>query len=262
MSPQPAPVPPPEFFIVGCVRSGTTFLRDLFRRYPGLICPEETHFFRNGDPFRCGATFRDLRDNPVLRKHRELDGVPEDAFRTLLHLSADRADLQRRYIAAYAEARGMSDYRWFDKTPQNIYGVPLIAGQFPKSKFVFLVRNPLDVVASLKLGKVIKVADIHGACNYWLEACTIIRSLAPALGRRLVIVQYEDLVADVPGTMSDLAAVLGLEQQDCFRKDDARPVIEPWRQGLDAEEADMVRFRCADLALGFGYDLRDGSADS
>ena len=33
-------------FIIGSVRSGTTLTRDLLRRVPDFICPEETHFFR------------------------------------------------------------------------------------------------------------------------------------------------------------------------------------------------------------------------
>ena len=36
----------PPLFLVGCVRSGTTLTRDLLRRVPGVICPEETHFLR------------------------------------------------------------------------------------------------------------------------------------------------------------------------------------------------------------------------
>ena len=41
-----------NFFIVGCVRSGTTLLRNILREHPKLACPEETHFFRWSWPFR------------------------------------------------------------------------------------------------------------------------------------------------------------------------------------------------------------------
>ena len=39
-------------FIVGSMRSGSTWLRDLLRRIPNFICPEETHFMRWAEPFR------------------------------------------------------------------------------------------------------------------------------------------------------------------------------------------------------------------
>ena len=39
------------FFILGCVRSGTTLLRDILRIHPRLESPEETHFFRWADPY-------------------------------------------------------------------------------------------------------------------------------------------------------------------------------------------------------------------
>ena len=39
------------FFVLGCVRSGTTLLRDILRQHPRLESPEETHFFRWSDPY-------------------------------------------------------------------------------------------------------------------------------------------------------------------------------------------------------------------
>ena len=42
------------FFLVGCVRSGTTLLRNLLRQHPNLESPEETHFFRWPHSFGTG----------------------------------------------------------------------------------------------------------------------------------------------------------------------------------------------------------------
>jgi hypothetical protein len=62
------------------VRSGTTLTRDLLRRVPGVICPEETHFLRWSEPFRTPASMPPHTQNQVLRRHREIDGVPEEVF--------------------------------------------------------------------------------------------------------------------------------------------------------------------------------------
>src|SRR6185369_78712 len=83
-APDPAPVAQPApFFILGCVRSGTTMLRDVLRGHPNLACPEETHFFRWASPFGTPEYMKSL-DAPVLRKHREMDGITEAEFKAIL----------------------------------------------------------------------------------------------------------------------------------------------------------------------------------
>eukprot|EP01036_Dinobryon_divergens_P003055 gene3055-4019_t len=118
---------PPPFFVVGCVRSGTTMLRDALRMHPNLACPEETHFFRWADPFGTDGLNRVLSNNAVLKKHREIDGVTEEEFKAMLGESTSRADLYERYMALYMQRKKPAATHWFDKTPQNIYGAMLAA---------------------------------------------------------------------------------------------------------------------------------------
>ena len=68
--------------------------------------------------------------------------------------------------------------RWFDKTPQNVFGLLLLGFDYPESRFVHVYRNPLNVVASLKVGKVMKLDDPVAASNYWRESVAIAESLA------------------------------------------------------------------------------------
>lgn len=187
---------PAPFFIIGCVRSGTTMLRDVLRRHDNLACPEETHFFRWGDPFGTDALNRALINNAVLKKHRELDGVSEEEFRAILSESNSRAELYHRYMRLYIAKKKPAATRWFDKTPQNIYGALLIATTMPKVKFIHIVRDPRNVAASLRLGKVVKVESIVGSANYWHESVQIIKGLKRAFPERVHELRYEDFVAN------------------------------------------------------------------
>lgn len=244
-------------FIIGSVRSGTTLTRDLLRRVPNFICPEETHFFRWAEPFRTPHSLHPYRNNALLKKHRALDGVDDATFEAILAESRTKAELQRRYIAAFAHAQGVTGpYRWFEKTPQNIYGAALIAQQMPQARFVFMVRNPLNVVASMILGRQVKIADLYGACNYWLEAAALFETLVAAYPARVMCLRYEVLIADVPKAMSaildhiDLAAPPGL-----FHVDDAHAEKNLWRTAFGPAEAAEVTRQCATAAAAFGYDL-------
>jgi hypothetical protein len=253
-------IPPPDdrpIFLVGCVRSGTTLTRDLLRRVPGVICPEETHFLRWAEPFRTPASMPPHTQNQVLRRHREIDGVPEAVFAGLLESCRSKAELQRGYIAAFACARGIHPpYRWVDKTPQNIYGAALILAEFPNARIVHILRNPLNVVASMLLGRQVSVPDAHGAINYWREAVLIAGTLRAAAPGRVLDMRYEDLVADVPGEMARLLDFAGIPApSDLFHRGDAHAERNLWREALGPSERDAVLGRCATLAAAHGYDL-------
>lgn len=245
-------------FIVGCVRSGTTLTRDLLRRVPGLICPEETHFFRWSEPFRTPHSFAPYRHNQLLHKHRQIDGVSEEDFETILCQSRSKAELQRNYITAFARAKGITgSYRWFDKTPQNVYGTPIIVQQMPNARILHLVRNPLNVVASLLLGRQVKIPDVHGACNYWNESVQIMTTMEAAYPDRILTMRYEDLVADVPGAMARILAHAQIDAPaDLYAGSDAHHERNLWRTALDAGALAAVHMRCSALARRFGYDLK------
>lgn len=251
---EPATAEP--LFIVGCVRSGTTLVRDLLRRQPEVICPEETHYFRYGEPFRTNGNKRPLMGSPTLQKHREIDGISQDAFKNLYEKSRTRSELLCRHIEIMAESKGFKSFRWFDKTPQNVYGIHLIKSEFPKARFLHLVRNPLNVVASLKLGKIVKVEDIHGACNYWIEAVGIINQMRPILGNSLLELRYEDLSADPVSHMSQLLDFSGLgNRTDLYSADDVHAERDQYREILTEREKEVVASRCRVFALQYGYKL-------
>lgn len=248
----------PPLFIIGCVRSGTTLVRDLLRRQSDVICPEETHYYRFGDPFRAPGYKNAVLKNATLKKHREIDGIPEEVFETLLTKARNRAELMRAHVAHMAEVRGLSAYRWFDKTPQNVYGLPLIRAEFPRARFLHLVRNPLNVVASLKLGRVVKISDIHAACNSWIEAVQIVHTCAPLLGNDLLEMRYEDITADPVGSMERLLAFSGLGQNmSVYSVRDAHSERNQYRDILSPREQKIVHDRCKKLAAAYGYKLSD-----
>jgi hypothetical protein len=197
------------FFIVGCVRSGTTMLRDVLRRHPNLAAPEETHLFRWTEPFGTEAYMRGVRSNPVLKRLREMDGVSEEEFSAMLTASHSRADLYFRYMKVFMERRKPGATRWFDKTPQNVYGAAMIAASMPHSRFVHIVRDPVNVVASLRIGKVMKIERLTGAVNYWREAIDIMATMRRATPRRVHELRYEDFMQDPETELRRLLEFLG-----------------------------------------------------
>jgi len=199
------------FFLVGCVRSGTTLLRDLLRQHDRLECPEETHFFRWADPFGTDRFRRTYKKSELMKRHREMDGVANFDFSYIMNNSQNRWQMSAGYGLAYLKAQGNPEGRWFDKTPQNVYGVLLISAAFPNAKYIHIHRHPLNVVASLLEGAVMPPHGLNGAINYWTEAVSILQQFRKVAGDRLIDIRYDDLTA---APLDTLHRLLGFLDED------------------------------------------------
>lgn len=189
------------FFIIGSPRSGTTLLRDLLRLHPRLECPEETHFFRWADPFDSFRFKLQYRNEKLFSRHRQLDGIADDVFFDALASVNSKKDLADWYGAEFLKLQNNSSGRWFDKTPQNVYGVLLIRAAYSKSKFIHIYRNPLNVVASLMEGKVMPAQTLRSAISAWLESAMILSQFVTIAGDALLELSYEDLAGNTEPTL-------------------------------------------------------------
>ena len=242
------------FFILGCVRSGTTMLRNALRLHPNLASPEETHIYRWGEPFGSVALNRMLANNPVLKGHRKIDGVSDEEFQAMLQASVSRADLCQRYMARFIELRKPEARRWFDKTPQNAYGAAMIAMEFPKARFIHIVRDPVNVVASLRIGKVMRIEEPVAACNYWNEAVANLAVLKRAFPGRVLELSYERFTEDPQAGLSQVLKFIGEPPaQGCFDSVRTETVRHEDSGVLSDDVMAMVRRLCLPGRLRHGY---------
>lgn len=244
------------FFILGCVRSGTTMLRNILRMHPNLVAPEETHLYRWGEPFGTDGSLKQLANNQTLVRHREIDGISAEEFRKLLKNSTSRRDLYLLYMNRFMRLKKPEAKRWFDKTPQNVYGAAMLAADFPRSRFIHMVRNPLDVVTSLRIGEVMKVESLVGASNYWREAVSILDTLKRAYPKRVYEVRYEDFVVDPKAQTGLILDFLGEPYKPSFM--DAfvsKPKSYDHQSVLTEDERTQVREICGEWAAKYHYEI-------
>lgn len=233
------------FFILGCVRSGTTMLRNILRLHPNLACPEETHYFRWGEPFAGPIFTHTTTQGAVLKKHREIDGITDDEFKGMLEASTSRADLCERYMRRYIQVKKPQARRWFDKTPQNAYGAAMIACEFPQARFVHIVRDPVDVVASLRIGKVIKLPNLVAACAYWNEAAENLYVLRRAFPDRVLDIRYDAFTVDPMAGVKRVLDFVGEPYEPAvFRSVDTKTVRHEQSGVLTPAEVAQVRQLC------------------
>ena len=251
------------FFILGCVRSGTTLLRDVLRTSPRLECPEETQYYRWGQPFASNGFLNQVLRPPLLKRHRKMDKVDEVLFEELIETSLSRKNLQDRYMSAYLTTRSREGCRWFDKSPQNIYGLALLSHDYPTARFVHIVRNPLNVVASLMIGKVVSAPSVIAAANYWYEAVAILNTTRPLIKDRIHELRYERLISDPKAELGHLMDFVGEDPHSLsYDLSKIHPEKDQYKKVLSDADIALVREICGPWAKHYGYDLSVAGLDA
>lgn len=123
------------------------------------------------------------------------------------------------YGAEFLRQRKNPHGRWFDKSPQNVYGIMLLASAYPEAKFIHIVRNPLSVAASLLKGEVMPSLELRGAINYWLEAAMILSHYKKLAPERIMEIKYEELIDDPNSQVTALLSFI-----------DERPELFPFNK--------------------------------
>lgn len=190
-------------FLVGCPRSGTTWLQLLLAQHPAVATLPETHIFPD-------------YVSPLLAKHRGSDParvvglgaiVGAEEFRDLCR------DLVTKVLARALEDKPAATVI-LEKTPLHLNYTQDILELFPDARFVHIVRDPRAVSASLldagrDWGKAWAPQTALDAARMWNRSMLHglqLRRLAGACTE----VRYEELVASPVDELQRLLRALGL----------------------------------------------------
>ena len=205
MRTEPVPAPASDdtiasgiFFIVGTGRCGSTLLQAMLNAHPRLHVPPETHFFPRLAPRRLigknvipsGAIDRYV--NRAIRAPRwEEFGVSAHELRNAIGDGArDSASLLLWLLRRTSP--GADACRLGEKTPRHAMYVPEIREAFPRARFIHCVRDPRDVVCSMKSMAWSRGDSAYTSakrCKWVYDALSV-----GADAGRVLDVRYEDLV--------------------------------------------------------------------
>ena len=160
-------------FISGCGHSGTTVLLAIVDSHPKIYAiKRETNWFNN---YQCV-------DSVIKQEYDFEKNKPETLF-------------YKKEILA-------------EKTPNHIFSVPVINRFFPNSQHIFIIRNPLDVCASLYK----RYNDLDRAIDRWNNANHFV--LSNLITESAWLIKYENLVNDSVTELQKLCSFLNLDYCD------------------------------------------------
>jgi Sulfotransferase family len=212
-------------FIVGCPRSGTTFLYDLLLSSGkfALYQAESDVFFRIAPAFgdlKSWSNRRKLMDAWLESDYFRRSGLNAGELRArVLSECRNPGDFLR--IVMESIARGQGVRRWADNTPFHVLYLAEIKKTIPNAQVVHIIRDGRDVAMSLsRMGwpycfpwDTKHSLAISGL--YWKWLVSQGRESGRKLGSDYLELRYEQLVAHPQETLATLSRFIG--EDLCYR---------------------------------------------
>jgi hypothetical protein len=224
-----------KLFVVGCPRSGTTWVQRLLEAHPSVVSAPESHIYSDLYEPIVARGRRDVRTWAWLLQRDDVQRRTRPGFRLVawttrrtmrdlaLQSMAPRtwSDEEAAHHAVetvferhFAARGGTPDELLVEKTPEHIHHAELILDRFPEAKVVEVLRDGRDVCVSLQHHDVAWAANDRSAqIDLWVRSVRRgmqLRGRADLAGRVLLL-RYEDLQADAVAYAGRLWDFAGLD---------------------------------------------------
>ncbi|MEB3282710.1 MAG: sulfotransferase [Lyngbya sp.] len=210
--------PKVRIFLVGCPRSGTTLLQSLLAAHPQIASFPEAHFFRHLLGGRKPWQSRLRMASPTARD-RFLQFLEEVGHPEMKHYLPPYAIFTLQYVWAFLNVLDDLTLQegkniWLEKTPSNLHYISYIEKRVPNAKFIHIIRNGSDVVASLyevthKYPEIWSGAwDIDRCIQQWVKDVKLSRKYVNQPNH--ILVSYEDLVNQTQENLEKLCDFIGI----------------------------------------------------
>ena len=267
-------------FILGCQRSGTTFLGSLLGASAQAVAIPEAQFVADLAPDGDPASPIDL--------HR-LIGAIEGHYRYGIwnfdlegarppEVQGPYADGIRWLAGRYAAAQGKRGVRrWIDHQPGHVREMGRLLAHFPDLKAVHIIRDGRAVAASL-LPLDWGPNGIYSAAHFWTQRVAFGLALRNYLGpERYIEARYEDIVLQPEAELRRLSQFLGIAYSPAMLEGGGfkapaftqaqhslvgtAPQVDrlaSWRTTLGARQIEIFEYLAGPLLTYLGYDTLCG----
>ncbi len=199
-------------FLVGCPRSGTTWLQKLLASHPKIHSGEESHFFS----LYVGPQLRAWKDQ---KTHHFNAGMGHAAGPPAYFEENEFIMILKNYLLTLLKPliEPLQPGELFlEKTPSHALFIPEIKELLPDSRFIHILRDPRDVVVSIMAaskgwGATWAPSRAGGAAAMWVQHVEAVHNFARNLSaNEFCEVSYERLWHRTVATLKDLAHFLGM----------------------------------------------------
>jgi peptidoglycan/xylan/chitin deacetylase (PgdA/CDA1 family) len=228
-----------RIFLVGAPRSGTTILQSLLAAHPEIISFPESKFFHYllyeefvaNLPTRLEGFLRDEINRPEFLHDFDASETTENQASWFVRVLDSLATEQHKTI-------------WLEKTPEHIYFIEDIQRLVPDTKFIHILRNGMDAIASM-YEATRSFNDLWG--GVWdLEHCierwryAVLTSYKYVNNSNHIFVKYEELVDNKKLVLETICNFIEIEYNPAmlinYKAKAANLSLNlPWHQGIERD---------------------------
>ena len=265
-------------FITGCGRSGTTMLGSMLGACRDSVATPEADFFLDYY-FQKGGKNTGKEDfirflNAHYRFRQWEVPASEIPFEPSDFAPYDLEKAVVKSTQAYASRhRGISvsDFTRIDHTPSNIKYFEKIDLSFPQARYIFMVRDPRAVFASVR--------DLDWGPNTalalsreWMHYAALYFAVQKTIPNRILLVRYEDLVREPAEELTRICDFCKLEYRPEIRNGGGLRLpqytvrqhtqvgkapnpdnIDKWKKQLTEKDLLILEAACGLVMNAFGY---------
>ncbi|MEH2069554.1 MAG: sulfotransferase [Nostoc sp.] len=199
-------------FIVGCPRSGTTYLKKLISSFPKIQSAGESYLFNYVGPFM------DLWHCKV--KSFEADPDSLVVGPSVYFTYEEFTEIARKLLSELMKPMigGLKEGEFFlEKTPNHALHIHTIYELLPKARIIHILRDARDVVASLLAMSRTKGGSwapnrADQCAQIWCDNVNHVRNIAPSLPKENFFeLRYETLINKPTDELQAIANFLGMD---------------------------------------------------
>lgn len=211
------------FFIIGSGRSGNTLLRRILNNHSALYIPPETYVLGRSIrqslrypqmswPDLAGLMYSNFEFHPEFETFEisSLGALYQAVSKVKKH-ERSIAYLLNAFYEQYRIEHGLTSKRWGDKTPQNTYVLHELHAVFPDAKFIHILRNPYDAIASYVKSGI--YSDVESAAKRWRTSVEDVFMFVEKYPESCIEILYDELVTYPMESIERLCVFLEIDYE-------------------------------------------------
>jgi hypothetical protein len=211
-----------HILIGGLQRSGTSMVRAVIGSHPdiAIVQSDLALWTKFSNIYKDGLTQKQwnrlckevLTHKKSIKSEIQIGREDLESEYTQMEIPVNFADFYRLYMEAYLRKTGKKTVGL--KTPHNEFMMDRVFGLFPKTRFVHVIRNPLDVAVSLNKAK---KQWFEGSVNFmehiywWKKSFSIAMQYQKERPGNYLVLVYEDLIREGVTKVREVCQFLNVE---------------------------------------------------
>lgn len=242
-----------DFIILGSGRNGSTLLGLLLNNHSKLFLPPEQfalpysilkwrlHLHKNWNKFTSVVLYDFSRSNANwdLQPHdyekiREVLVSFDPVYRNVGNIYREIYHYYSQKIDGNANMTG-------DHSPIMTTFFRQIEPEFPETKYIFLVRHPLDVILSHLKMEGRKTLNALQAAKKWKESLNIYDYLSSSHPEKVIMIKYEDIILNTNHEMNRITSFLDIPFETAITKQKANQDNDAMRVGKLSHHSNLYK---------------------